>query len=38
MAYFASQHVLMPELLILIAYIPLVLLAMYFGAGKTENG
>ncbi len=38
MAYFASQHVLMPELLILIAYIPLVFLAMYFGAGKTENG
>lgn len=38
MAYLASQYVLMPELLILIAYIPLVFLAVYFGAGKTENG
>ncbi|ENW96784.1 MraY family glycosyltransferase [Acinetobacter sp. NIPH 298] len=36
-AYLASQSVLMPELLILIAYIPLILLAIYFGAGKTEN-
>ncbi|APR71764.1 MraY family glycosyltransferase [Acinetobacter haemolyticus] len=36
-AYLASQSVLMPELLILIAYIPLIVLAIYFGAGKTEN-
>jgi len=36
-AYFASQKVLMPELLLLIAYMPLILLAVFFGAGKTEN-
>ncbi len=36
-AYLASQSVLMPELLIFIAYMPLILLAIYFGAGKTEN-
>ncbi|MEF9956791.1 MAG: glycosyl transferase, partial [Acinetobacter sp.] len=37
MAYLASQRFLMPELLLLIAYIPLVLLALFFDAGKTEN-
>lgn len=36
-AYLASKSVWMPELLILIAYIPLIVLAIYFGAGKTEN-
>lgn len=36
-AYLATQHFLMPELMILIAYIPLVVLAIYFDAGKTEN-
>ncbi len=36
-AYFASQKTLMPELLLLIAYVPLILIAIYFGAGKTEN-
>ncbi|NUF84218.1 MraY family glycosyltransferase, partial [Acinetobacter seifertii] len=36
-AYLASQKVLMPELLLLVAYIPLILLALFFGAGKTEN-
>lgn len=36
-AYLASQSVLMPELLILIAYMPLIFMAIYFGAGKTEN-
>ena len=36
-AYLASQKVLMPELLLFIAYIPLILIAVFFGAGKTEN-
>ena len=36
-AYLASQKVLMPELLLLVAYIPLILLVLFFGAGKTEN-
>ncbi|MFX5835138.1 glycosyltransferase family 4 protein [Acinetobacter baumannii] len=36
-AYLASQKVIMPELLLLIAYIPLILLALFFGAGTTEN-
>ncbi|MCW1387323.1 glycosyltransferase family 4 protein [Acinetobacter baumannii] len=36
-AYLASQKVMMPESLLLIAYIPLILLALFFGAGKTEN-
>lgn len=36
-AYLASQSIFMPEFLILIAYIPLIVLAIYFGAGKTEN-
>ncbi|MDV4228674.1 glycosyltransferase family 4 protein [Acinetobacter baumannii] len=36
-AYLASEKVLMPELLLLIAYIPLILLALFFGAGTTEN-
>ncbi|MDW5428689.1 glycosyl transferase, partial [Acinetobacter baumannii] len=36
-AYLASQKVMMPEYLLLIAYIPLILLALFFGAGKTEN-
>lgn len=36
-AYLASQNVLMPELLLFIAYIPLILIAVFFGAGKTEN-
>jgi len=37
MAYLASQRVLMPEALLLIAYLPLILLALFFSAGKTEN-
>ncbi|RLZ07466.1 glycosyltransferase family 4 protein [Acinetobacter sp. 2JN-4] len=37
LAYLATQHYIMPEFLILIAYTPLVFLAVYFGAGKTEN-
>ncbi|PPB99741.1 glycosyltransferase family 4 protein [Acinetobacter pittii] len=36
-AYLASQKVLMPELLLFIAYMPLILIAVFFGAGKTEN-
>ena len=36
-AYLASQKVLMPELLLFIAYLPLILIAVFFGAGKTEN-
>ena len=36
-AYLASQKVLMPELLLFIAYIPLILIAVFFCAGKTEN-
>ena len=36
-AYLASQRVLMPEVLLLIAYLPLILLALFFSAGKTEN-
>lgn len=36
-AYLAAQKVLMPEFLLLIAYIPLILIALFFGAGKTEN-
>lgn len=36
-AYLASQRVLMPEALLLIAYLPLILLALFFSAGKTEN-
>lgn len=36
-AYLASQKVLMPELLLFIAYFPLILIAVFFGAGKTEN-
>lgn len=36
-AYLASQKVLMPELLLFIGYIPLILIAVFFGAGKTEN-
>lgn len=36
-AYLASQSTFMPEFLILIAYIPLIVLAIYFDAGKTEN-
>ncbi|MGN5755599.1 MraY family glycosyltransferase [Acinetobacter calcoaceticus] len=36
-AYLASQKVLVPELLLFIAYIPLILIAVFFDAGKTEN-
>lgn len=37
MAYLAAQKVLMPEVVLLMAYIPLILLALFLGAGKTEN-
>lgn len=37
MAYLAAQKVLMPEVILLMAYIPLILLALFLGAGKTEN-
>lgn len=37
MAYLAAQKVLMPEVILLMAYIPLILLAVFLGAGKTEN-
>lgn len=36
-AYLASQRILIPEVLLLIAYLPLILLALFFSAGKTEN-
>ncbi|MGT2551829.1 MraY family glycosyltransferase [Acinetobacter geminorum] len=37
MAYLAATKVIMPELVIVIAYFPLIVLAIYFKAGKTEN-
>lgn len=37
MAYLAVTKVIIPELVIAIAYFPLIVLAIYFKAGKTEN-
>jgi Fuc2NAc and GlcNAc transferase len=36
MAYIASQKYLMPELTLLIAYIPLIVLAVYYKAGNAD--
>lgn len=36
MAYLASQNYLMPELILLIAYTPLIILAVYYKAGKAD--
>lgn len=37
MAYLAATEAMMPELIIAIAYFPLIVLAIYFNAGKTEH-
>lgn len=36
MAYLAATKVIMPELVIAIAYFPLIVLAIYFKAGKQK--